>query len=289
MVYFTANTYKNWERIGKPFDKNGKLYQIVKCECDRCTHGIYAIGVENGQIKPHPAYNGICLKCGGTGFLTKEVRLYTEKELETMNKNAEVAKVRKDEARRKEMEENFAKKKIEWLKSHGFNEDEVTYIVKGETYSIKDELKAEGFIFDPVLLWHRSTPSAERETISIKAEDILEFSAWGEGHYLTEAKEKIKNLINPPSASNSTWLDKEPGDSFKELPVTLVRKSSFDGRYGTTYIFTFITDKEQELVWFTSTNPNIELNETFFLSGKVKEKNIYKNKLQTIVTRCKIS
>lgn len=287
MEYYTSKTYQNWERIGSPFDKNGKLYQKVKCKCDRCTNGIYAIGVENGQIKPHPAYGGICLKCGGTGFLTKEVRLYTEKEFETMKRNAAAAKERKETARRKEMEENFAKKKAEWLKSHGFNENGVAYLVKGETYSIKDELKAEGYIFDPVLLWHRSTPM--EDNIPIKAEEVLEFSAWGEGHYLTEAKEKIKNLVNPPSASNSTWLKTEVGDHFKDLVVTFVKKGSYSGTYGLTNIYTFKTEDEKELVWFTATNQNIELGDNIFLSGKVKEKKEFRGIKQTVVTRCRIS
>jgi Zn-finger nucleic acid-binding protein len=88
--YYTAETYKNWERIGKPYDKGWKLYTKIKIPCPRCSGtGIYAIGVENGEIKPHPAYNGVCLQCGSLGYLEKEARLYTESEYNTMQKNKE--------------------------------------------------------------------------------------------------------------------------------------------------------------------------------------------------------
>ena len=81
MEYFTADSYKNWERIGEPFtNSKGKLYTKVKCKCDRCHKGVYVTRVENGVPVPHPAYGGVCLKCGGDGYLMEEVRLYTEKE-----------------------------------------------------------------------------------------------------------------------------------------------------------------------------------------------------------------
>ena len=90
--YYTAVTYKNWERVGEPFSNDkGKLYTKVKQKCDRCTNGIYAIGVENGHIKPHPAYNGVCLKCNGVGYIVETVRLYTEKEFNSIEKQKERA------------------------------------------------------------------------------------------------------------------------------------------------------------------------------------------------------
>ena len=68
----------------KAYEKNGKMYVSARCKCDRCTKGVYITRVENGQLIPHPAFGGVCLKCGGSGFITKEVRLYTDKEFEQM-------------------------------------------------------------------------------------------------------------------------------------------------------------------------------------------------------------
>lgn len=69
---FTSKTYENYERVGEPFKKNNKYYTRVKCKCNRCTNGIYAVGIENGHIKPHPVYNGVCLKCAELVSLKKK-------------------------------------------------------------------------------------------------------------------------------------------------------------------------------------------------------------------------
>ena len=140
MVYVTADSYKSAERIGEPFDKKGKKYTKIKFKCDRCVNGIYAVGVENGSIKPHPAYNGVCLKCGGTGWLQKEVRLYTEQEYERNKAAAERAKTKREEVRKQEIEANYEKNRAKWLEKNGFSAEGDVYLIKGETYSIKDEL-----------------------------------------------------------------------------------------------------------------------------------------------------
>ena len=96
MEYYTADTYKDCPRIGNPFyNKSGKLATKVKCKCDRCTNGIYAIGVEKGRIKPYPVAGGVCFKCEGVGYEIKEVRLYTESEYKTMQRNKEKSKRKK--------------------------------------------------------------------------------------------------------------------------------------------------------------------------------------------------
>ena len=43
MEYFVTSSYKDCERIGQPYDKEGKLYTKIHIPCDRCTNGIYAI------------------------------------------------------------------------------------------------------------------------------------------------------------------------------------------------------------------------------------------------------
>ena len=98
--YFTADSYKNWERVGKPFtNSKGKLYTKVKCKCDRCVNGVYVSRIENGAPVPHPNANGVCFQCGGDGYLMEEVRLYTEKEYAAMQKRNEQAREKKEQER----------------------------------------------------------------------------------------------------------------------------------------------------------------------------------------------
>ena len=56
MNYYVADTYKYMERVGEPFEKNGKPYTKVVGTCDRCGgSGVFACRVENGHIVPPSA------------------------------------------------------------------------------------------------------------------------------------------------------------------------------------------------------------------------------------------
>lgn len=289
MRYYTADTYKNWERIGSPYDKNGKLYTSVKCKCDRCTNGIYAIGVENGHIKPHPNYGGICLKCGGTGFLNKEVRLYTVSEYNSMKNRQLAEKERKEAAREAKMKAEYAHNKEVWLETNGFSKDGYTYIVTGDSYSIKDQLKENGFKYDSVLKWHRSTAEGyEDKTIKVAVDEVIEFSAWGKGYYKTGASEIIEKKIAETQLEDpSNWVGEE-GTIFEAESVQLISKNGFESYYGYSNIYTFRDENCNKLVWFTKTNIPFVEGDHLKIKGRVKSHEEYKGTKQTILTRCKI-
>ena len=91
MEYYVADSYKYFTREGEPFKKDGRMYTKASCKCDRCGGtGVFACRVENGHPVPHPAYGGVCLKCGGTGTLHKTIRLYTEKQYMAMQQRKEI-------------------------------------------------------------------------------------------------------------------------------------------------------------------------------------------------------
>jgi hypothetical protein len=286
MKYYTADSYKGYSLIGEPYyNKSGKLVSMAECKCDRCHKGVYVCRVENGQPIPHPAYGGVCLRCGGAGVIRKEIRLYTESEYNAMQRAKDRAREKKDA----EMRADAERKQAEWLRRNGFNAEGYTYIVKGETYSIKDKLKDDGFKFDPVFMWHQSQVPAgyEDKVVTFHYNDLVEFSAWGTGHYLTGAKEKVQNAVNPPEEQpNSEWLE---GDKVINLCVTFVKKNGFQGRFGWTNIFTFQDENDNVLIWFTATEPDIKLGDNFFISGNIKDRTEYKGLKQTILTRVKIS
>ena len=289
MEYFTSDSYKNFERIGEPFEKNGKLYTEVKDKCDRCVRGIYAIGVENGQIKPHPAFGGICLKCNGSGWLHKEVRLYTKAEYETMKRNNERVKARKEQEKKEKIEREFEDNKKKWLEKNGFAEDGTSYIITGDSYSIKEELKATGWKYDPILKWHKADPAGyEDRTVKINVEDCFAFSAWGEGKYLTTAKEFVDNLLNEAKEpSVSEWVG-EVGERLKKIPVTLIGVYGFDGKYGYSQVIKFQDENGNTLTWFTAVHISVQVGDSCLLTGTVKKHDEYKGEKTTILTRCRI-
>ena len=289
MEYVTATKYRSWERIGDPIERDGKMYQIVKTDCDRCHKGVYVSRVENGHIVPHPAYGGVCLKCNGSGYIKKEVRLYTEKEAERMEAANERARVKREEERRAKMEAEFEQNKAKWLEKNGFNKESKTYVVTGDSYSIKDELKSAGFIYDPVLRWHKADPGSYADRcVEISLEEVCEWSAWGEAHYLISAQDYVNKKICPAEDAESTseWVG-TIGEKYLDT-VTLVRKGWCDTRFGGSNIYTFKDADGNEIVWFTSTRLAKEVGDTFKMRATVKTHNEYKGKKNTVVTRAKV-
>ena len=286
--YVTADTYKNWEWECDPYEKNGKLYVNLKTKCDRCTNGIYAVGVENGHIKPHPAYGGVCLKCGGTGVMYKAgVRLYTPEQYEKSKEYAEKARLKREVKREESMIKSAADRKAKWLEKNGFDEDGVTYIIFGDSYSIKDELKEAGWIFSHQFLWHKADPAGyEDRVIKLNLDEIGTWTAYGQIVFREDASTIIKKKLDevlPPSTSE--WID---GDRLTKEKVTFVSKSGFDGYYGYTNIYNFETMEGNKVVWFTSTVQNVHVGGTYYLSGRNKKRKTFKNEKITVVTRCKI-
>ena len=85
--------------------------------------------------------------------------------------------------------------------------------------------------------------------------------------------------------SNSEYLQGEKVDNLK---VRLVRRNSFNGRYGITYIYTFETEEENVCVWFTSKILNLGIDDKCLISGKIKDRQEYNGTKQTVLTRCRV-
>lgn len=293
MTYMTAKTYTNWERIGEPFDKNGKLYQKIKTKCPRCGgQGIIVARIENGQPIPIPVDQGICYQCAGARYVTKDVRLYTPEEYEKMEAANEKAKAKKMAEQEQKMKAEFQTKSAEWLEKNGFNPEGITYIITGDSYSIKEELKKAGFRFDSLLLWHKATKDEQYadRLVEVKFDDVFEWSAWGQGHYKQGAKEFISNLMAATQPKvESNWIG-EVGDKITDLKVQLVRKYTMDGKYGLTTLYGFQDENGNIINWWSSTFQEIEINDwTTIVRGTIKKLDEYKGVKQTVVTRCKLA
>lgn len=288
--YFTADSYKNWERIGEPFtNSKGKLYTKIKCTCDRCHKGVYVTRVENGVPVPHPAYNGVCLKCNGKGYLTDEVRLYTEKEYNAMIKRNEAARAKKEQEHEAKLKAEFADKKAQWLKDNEFNESEITYIYfPADSYEVKETLKGAGFRYHPLLLWHRdNNVGYEDTTIAVPFAAIGEFSAWGRGEFYSYCKETVQTMIREARpVADTEWVAAEK-EKISNVIATLTKARSFDTRYGRSTAYTFVEGKHI-YVWFTAKYLEFEIGDTVVLSGTVKKLQEYDGQRQVVLTRCKV-
>ena len=183
-------------------------------------------------------------------------------------------------------------KRTEWLSNHGFNNDGNTYVLLGETYSIKDELKAAGWKFDKTLLWHRGDPGQYADRcFKVWHGTIMEFDVFGHQYYTETAGKLVKDKIEEYNAahndSKSEWVGEEK-ERLRDLSVTVKGLSGFNGNYGWTSVITFEDEDENIFVWFTSKELSIAIGENVTLTGTVKEHKTYKGIKQTILTRCKI-
>ena len=273
----------------KAYEKNGKMYVSARCKCDRCTKGVYVTRVENGQLIPHPAFGGVCLKCGGSGFITKEVRLYTDKEFEQMEKASIKAAEKREAAKEQKIKAEYANKRAKWLEENGFNENGVTWIyAKADSYEKKDILKQLGMKFSKNLLWHAPflIPEIADACVKIDIQDIATATAWGEYCYNPNVNDIIKSKMIIEK-SDSEWIKGKINDRI-QIKVSFVSKRIINTRFGLTNLYTFISENKNKIQWWSQTNIDFPKENIFTLAGTIKDFNEFKNEKITTLTRCKI-
>ena len=289
-----AKSYEGYEYDEtKAYEKNGKMYVSARCKCDRCTKGVYVTRVENGQPVPHPAFGGVCLKCGGSGVITKEVRLYTDKEFEQMEKASIKAAEKREAAREQKMKAEYANKREKWLEENCFNENLTTFVYfPVDSFEVKDSLKDAGFKFNRSLLWHiANIPEGyEDKVVEITLDQVAEIGAWGEGCYRPNARTFVDDMLKncrPIEESTSEWLFEEK-ERFYDYAVVLKSVRGMETRFGWTTLIKFEDDHGNILDWWTNTDVKAEVGDRILLTGTVKSHNEYKGIKSTTVTRCRL-
>lgn len=279
MKYYVAESYKNMERIGEPFEKDGRMYTKVRGACDRCGgKGIYGWGaIVNGS----PQYAGTCFKCNGNGYEEKVVRLYTEKEFTA----AQRAKMNRRAAAAKRKEERKAKAYNRWLEWNGFSEDGYTYIYFGNTFPIKDELKARGCKYNGDLKWHgpELLPIPEDCHVArVHFNEVYDWDAEGCRALLTDAGAlHLKDIFDVVCRGEYMGEVKE---RLRNLKAILVEQRK-NKRYG-GWIYTF-TVGYYDLIWFTEKDLSyLGENVPVILTGTVKKHDIYGGVRMTYLNRC---
>ena len=71
--------------------------------------------------------------------------------------------------------------------------------------------------------------------------------------------------------------------------ATVERRTSFEGRFGLTYIYKFRTTDGDAVTWFASREQDIAKGDAVTVTGTVKKHDDYKGEAQTVMTRCKIA
>ena len=180
--------------------------------------------------------------------------------------------------------------KTEWLTVNGFSEYGVTYLVLGNSYPIKDELKEVGFKFSPLLRWHG--PEANYvlpencNYYELRYEDLF---TWDEDSHTTfmkeGAREKINLIFNPVVESNSKFVG-EIGERIRDIPMQVRNIGGFDSAYGYKWVYTFEDDDGNVYSWFTTSQQAVSVGMKCTVTGTIKAHVEYKSVFTTQLNRC---
>lgn len=255
-------------------DRNGTRY-FWDNTCPRCGGTGHLHGYEYVQ-------GGICFKCEGSGVVEKPrtIKVYTEAH------GAKLKAGREARAQQKEVErlEKARASRGEWLCKLGFgseNGEWVLYMVKGNTYSIKDELKALGCKFQPSIGWYSAQPLDGYECQRFIEDQVVDKSqeysiVWKDKSEIEAQKEY------EPSASE--WVG-EVGERIERVfhfDKLVWRGAGVAGK--TSYMWLMSDEDGNAYKW--STSCYYEEGDAVKLRATIKDHSEYKGTKQTVVTRC---
>lgn len=262
-----AKSYEHYN-LGEPFEDKGRMYVRATCKCSRCGgSGMFATF-------------GTCFKCNGSGKEVETVRWYTDAEREQMDKrNAAAAEKRLVAALARA---NYRK----GPEYNGFGDSEgyITLLL-GDTYPIKDELKANGCRYSAAYGWYIPR-DVEYTNDSVKTLRL----DW------TTVSENDEILAEPVIKKIVTEMTREP--SYSEyvgeigqkitVQVKVMKNRAFCSRFGESHIHTFEDENKNVYVWSTAAK-SLDEGSTLTLTGTIKDHSEYNGVKQTVLTRCKVA
>ena len=164
--------------------------------------------------------------------------------------------------------------------------------LKGNTYPVKDELKAMGFRFSKTFLW---TLISEEEPQNLP-DGITAFKIeWNKISYTSPATGEERLISDKEIAEyldtlryeqdNSTSFVGEIGERI-EVSVKVLSVKEIHSNYGTSFLHQFETEDGNLLTWFTqSLKQNFEEGEECLIRATVREHKVIRGKKQTVVNR----
>ena len=178
-------------------------------------------------------------------------------------------------------------------KWNGFDQNLDTFIVVGNTYEIKDELKAKGAKFVRELstwVFDHEEPGYTLEKVNFIEVGDVNFDGI---FYLDDAMcqrkmaeiRKKHEVIKP---TDSEWVGEINGN-YKDMLI-LKRIYFFEGRFGTTAIMNFKDPKGNTIVWMASRDKviDMETEHRYLITAKIKDHSEYKGDKQTLLKRATV-
>lgn len=273
-------------------DRNGSKHYEGMIECPKCYgRGLIVHHMENGRPSYQWTDNGVCWKCGGSGkVLGKWIERTPEYEAKL-----EAKRRAKQEAKEAELQKKMDEIRIEWLKRNGFTEDGFTFLFLGDTYSMKDEIKALGGRYD-ACGWHIDHEVEGFQFLKVSKDEILMDSHWGFSfdsnlNYRKMREDAFKTLNKVPESNHIGQVGQR-----LTVKVKYIHTASWENNFGYGYwtsnvtnLHKFVDENGNILVWKTSNFIEEDYGTEMMLTGTVKEHSEYKDDKQTVMTRCKLT
>lgn len=283
-----AQLYKanDKKRVYIRTDKNGTKY-FADYVCKRCGG--------QGGLPQWTSTGYTCYECGGTGVAAKP-DIYKEYTPEYEAK-LEERRAKAIEKKRLERIEQVKNKLPEIYQNHGFSSDGKIFVVTGNTYEIREELKAAGAKwFSALRSWGFTEDTDKYLTVEISFDECYTVdmeTGYVNWNYETGNEDLIKSKMPKEEGKSESEFIGAVGDKFSQV-VTFVRyfeyeRNSYSG-WGKELarIYKFVDDSGNVLIWNTSSWKNLQEGTKYTIKAKVKEHNTYQGEKQTILTRCNI-
>ena len=255
-------------------DKNGTKYWADDT-CPKCGgKGVIDAYYYNEQ--------GVCFLCGGSGFHETHWKEYTPEYAQKLA-GRRLAKAKKTAPERN----------AKFFKKEGFSEDGKAWIVLGNTFEIKDELKEAGCKWNNLLGWHFDHET-EFNAFEISIDDVMEQSA-DDTYSYKEYYEVLEFIKNEKDARRPKTASEYVGEIGDKINMELTFKAEYRFKTFYTYsgelnfIYKFADENGNTFVWKTCKWLELEEGKTYNVTGKIKDHNEYKGDKQTVLTRCKLS
>lgn len=272
------------ERIYIRTDKNGtKIYHDYTCP--RC-------GGAGGSDKW--AYTGwTCYDCGGSGRARKPevIKVYTPEYRAKLDERAR----KRAEKKQAERVAEFNANRLGIAQKYGFNPEGKIYVVIGNTYEIREELKDAGAKYRGGINWYFLEEQDKYPTVELTYEECLNiYPEYGTMSWkdLSEVQAVLNSKI--PTEDDPSQYVGQVGERL-DVVVTFKKRSTYEipsyAGWGTDMvgINVFRDDAGNCFIWkSTSAFFNIPEGEKVRLRGTVKEHTDYKGTKQTVLQRCKV-
>lgn len=269
-------------------DEKGKAWEQVEEVCPRCGGaGLFFVATHNGHGVPAQPDAGVCYKCYGSKKIVVDRRVLTEKEIQ-YRENSKANKQAKAEAerlqRKLEWEQARPQRILESKQREGFMDDTM-YIVIGDSFSIKEQIKADGGRWNGTISKWTFSEAKEGYTLQmVKFDDVARIEG---DHEVVFNREAVKDAIaTAESSGNLNQYVGVVGDKI-QVEVTIKRKFWYDTQWGSNCII-LMGDKEgHEYKWNSSNGIDALTGEIITIKGSIKAHEEYNGTKQTVLTRCK--